>query len=95
MTRTTTPEPDVDEWSCNQCARRLLIRRPPEFEKVVLESGDEWAAHIGGSGGLEVSAMTASPAGGGAESGALPRQDRAWLAAHGINWEHPADPLDH
>ena len=85
MTRTDTPEQGVDVWSCNQCTRRLLIRRPPDFEKIVLERGDESAAHVGSTGGLRLGAMTVNPA----QRRRLPAQDREWLAEHGIGWEHP------
>jgi hypothetical protein len=85
MTRTAAPAPGVEEWSCTQCARRLRIRRPPEFEKIVLAPGDESAAHLGGTGGLQLTPVTASPA----SAGRLAAQDRDWLAAHGINWEPP------
>jgi hypothetical protein len=47
MTRTRTLERGVEEWSCTQCSRRLLFRWPPAFDKIVLDRGDEWAAHIG------------------------------------------------
>src|SRR5580693_9731732 len=53
MTRTRTLAQGVEEWSCAECSRRLLLRRPPKFEKVVLEPGDEWAAHVGATGGLQ------------------------------------------
>jgi hypothetical protein len=82
MTRTRTLERGVEEWSCTQCSRRLRLRRPPAFEKIVLDPGDEWAAHVGGAGGLEVRAAAASPAG----PGDLPAAERRWLAEHGIAW---------
>jgi hypothetical protein len=81
MTLTKSLEPGVDEWSCARCGRRLLIRRPPAFEKLVLERGDEWAAHVGGTGGLQVAAAGAQP-----PSPDLPPQAREWLADHGIEW---------
>ena len=82
MTRTESPEPGVDEWSCTRCSRRLLLRRLPAFEKTVLERGDERAAHVGGTGGLQMAVMETRPA----RSGDLPAQDRGWLGAHGIEW---------
>jgi hypothetical protein len=83
MTRTKTLEHDLEEWSCTGCSRRLLIRRPPAFEKIVLERGDEWAAHVGSTGGLEMAAPEALPA----RPGDLPAHDRGWLAEHGIEWK--------
>ncbi|HEY6312274.1 MAG TPA: hypothetical protein VIY52_15915 [Streptosporangiaceae bacterium] len=82
MTRTKTLAQGVEEWSCTRCARRLLLRRPPQFEKIVLERGDEWAAHVGGTGGLQPAAMNARPA----DSGDLRPGDRTWLSEHGIDW---------
>jgi hypothetical protein len=93
MTRTGTPEPGVEEWTCTTCARRLLLRRPPAFEKIVLERGDERAAHVGGTGGLRVNAAKAMSK----LSRDLAAYDRAWLSAHGMDWgpgvglEHPGD----
>lgn len=81
MTRTKSLEPGVEEWSCTQCDRRLLIRRPPAFEKTVLERGDEWAAHVGGTGGLQPAAVDTQP-----PLLGLSPHARAWLAAHGIEW---------
>jgi hypothetical protein len=83
MTRTRTLEPGAEEWSCTRCSRRLLLRRPPAFEKIVLESGDEWAIHVGGTGGLQPDTMQGHPA----APGDLPAQERSWLAEHGIQWK--------
>ncbi len=82
MTRTRTLEHGVEEWSCTRCSRRLLFRRPPEFEEVVLDRGDESAGHVGGTGGLQMTAMQTRP---GSPGGLLP-QERGWLADHGIEW---------
>ena len=88
MTRTATLEHGAEEWSCTQCTRRLLIRRPPEFEKIVLDRGDEWAAHVGGTGGLRMDPVKTGPA----DPGHLPAQEHDWLAAHGIDWEPDHTP---
>jgi len=82
MTRSGTPEHGVEEWSCAQCGRRLLVRRPPAFERIVLERGDEWAVHVGSTGRMQTTAMGIRPA----QSGGLPAQDRTWLAGHRIEW---------
>ena len=82
MTRTRTLAQGVEEWSCTECSRRLLLRRPPQFEKTVLERGDEWAAHVGGTGGLQPTVMNPHRA----EPGNLRPGDRAWLSEHGIDW---------
>jgi hypothetical protein len=88
MTRTQTPEPGVEEWSCTECGRRLLLRRPPAFEKIVLERGDEWAAHVGSTGGLDM----AAPQTRSGRPADLPARDRGWLAEHGIEWEPDDTP---
>ncbi len=82
MTRTRTLEQGVEEWSCTECSRRLLLRRPPEFEQIVLERGDEWAAHVGGTGGLQAAGIQPRPAGAGGPS----VHEHGWLAEHGIAW---------
>jgi hypothetical protein len=81
MTRTKSLEPGLEEWSCTRCSRRLLIRRPPAFEKTVLQRGDEWAAHVGSTGGLQSAVVDTQP-----PLPDLPPQAREWLAAHGIKW---------
>jgi hypothetical protein len=85
MTRTRTLQRGIEEWSCTQCSRRLLLRRPPAFRKVVLDPGDEWAAHVGGTGSAQVTAGRAVP--GKPGGGELSAADRGWLAAQGIEWE--------
>ena len=85
MTRTQSLEHGAEEWTCACCGRRLLLRRPPAFEKIVLERGDEWAAHIGSSaGGPRAVAADALPG--------LSAQARDWLSAHGIDWEPGGTP---
>jgi hypothetical protein len=86
MTRTRVLERGVEEWSCTRCSRRLLLRRPPAFEKIVLDRGNEWAAHVGATGGLLMGALP-GPGGRG-----LSAQERGWLAAHGIEWEPDDTP---
>jgi hypothetical protein len=57
------------------------MRRPPAFEKIVLERGDEWTTHVGGTGGLQAATANVQPA-----PADLPPQAREWLAEHGIEW---------
>jgi hypothetical protein len=83
MTRIRTLGDGVEEWSCTRCSRRLLFHRPPEFEKIVLEPGDERAAHVGAAGGLQVTMPEPGPP----AAGELPAHDRDWLAEHGIEWD--------
>ena len=86
MTRIRTLRDGVEEWSCTRCGRRLLFRRPPEFEKIVLEPGDERAAHVGAAGGLRVRVAEAGPP----AARQLAAHERDWLAGHGIEWD-PGD----
>jgi hypothetical protein len=88
MTRMATPEQGVEEWACTECSRRLLIHRPPAFEQVVLERGDEWAAHVGSTGGAQAAAMHARPT----DVVSLSDRERGWLADHGITWEPDGNP---
>ena len=67
-------------------ARRLLFRRPPAFEKALLDRGDERAAHAGSTGGLQTTAPIVERD--------LPASDRGWLRAQGIDWG-PEDTPEH
>jgi hypothetical protein len=75
--------PDADEWFCPACGRRFLLRWPPNYEKVVLEQGDDRAVHVGGKGGVSIGVVDVAPALG---------EDawRGWLREHGIDWDGPA-----
>lgn len=44
----------AEEWYCPTCGRRFLLHWPPNYEKIVLEAGDEYAIHSGGKGGLQI-----------------------------------------
>ena len=44
----------ADEWYCPTCGRRLILQWPPNFKVIVLDPGDEYAAHSGGKGGLSI-----------------------------------------
>jgi hypothetical protein len=72
----------TEEWSCTQCARRILLRRPPAFAKIVLDRGDETAGHAGGGSSVTVSLATAP-----ALAAEITDDQRSWLADHGIAWE--------
>lgn len=45
----------AEEWHCPTCGRRFLMHWPPSYKKIVLEPGDEYAAHVGGKGGVRMS----------------------------------------
>jgi hypothetical protein len=44
----------AEEWLCPTCGRRFLMQYPPKYKKIVMEAGDEHAAHSGGKGGLQM-----------------------------------------
>jgi hypothetical protein len=78
-----------DEWSCPVCGRRLVMRPPPHYQKVVLERGDESAIHVGGKGGIEVGGVAATSV----TNDRAAEDERAWrdwLDSIGIDWEGPA-----
>ena len=39
-------------WFCPICGRQILLSYPPEYKKIVLDTGDESAIHSGGKGGI-------------------------------------------
>jgi len=54
----------------------------------VLDRGDQWAAHVGGSGGVHIAAADVTPP----ERTDLRASDREWLAAQGIEWGTEGTP---
>jgi hypothetical protein len=40
----------AEEWYCPTCGRRFLLKWPPAYQKIILEPGDEYAAHSGSKG---------------------------------------------
>ena len=53
----------TEEWYCPTCGRRFLIQWTPNYEKVILEAGDEYAIHTGGKGGLQMQSPQVDPQG--------------------------------
>lgn len=49
----------AEEWYCPTCGRRIMMQWPPNYKKIVLEAGDEYAVHSGGKTGLQVNDFTA------------------------------------
>jgi hypothetical protein len=41
---------DTDELFCPVCGRRILVQWSPDFKKIVLEAGDEYAIHTASKG---------------------------------------------
>ncbi len=50
----------AEEWYCLTCGRRVLMQWPPNYKKIVLEAGDDYAIHAGGKGGLQMGALQVS-----------------------------------
>jgi hypothetical protein len=73
----------AEEWYCPVCGRRMLLRWPPDYEKLVLDHGDDAAVHVGGKGGLRVvgAAVTPEPL------QVTDSADVQWLRDHGIGWD--------
>ena len=73
----------VEEWYCPTCGRRFLMQWPPNYEKVILEVGDEYAVHSGIKGddnlGFNLSKSQVSPAGRPEEEKAMSDELRAAL----------------
>jgi hypothetical protein len=38
-----------------------MMQWPPNYKKIILEAGDEYAVHSGGKGGLQMSELTTKP----------------------------------
>ncbi len=54
MQQEKTHSSGAEEWYCPTCSRRFLIQWEPQFKRIIIESGDEYAAHSGGTGGLQM-----------------------------------------
>jgi hypothetical protein len=103
MIRTGSGESGAEEWVCPTCGRRMLLRWPPHYEKLILDHGDEAAIHVGGKGGLRVGQVAVAPVpvgetppgetspgetpSGEVAVGEVPEADRRWLQANGIDWD--------
>ena len=83
MLPTGSGESGAEEWACPTCGRRMLLRWPPNYEKLVLERGDEAAIHVGGKGGLRVGQIAVAPA----TVGEVPQAEQQWLRDNGIDWD--------
>ena len=46
-----------EEWYCPTCERRLLLTMPPNYRKIILNTGDEFAIHSGSKGGLRMGSI--------------------------------------
>lgn len=73
-------ENGVGEWVCPTCGRRLLVRRTPNFEKVVLAIGNSTANHISIIGDKRVINVAVT------DILYETDTDSDWLAANGMTW---------
>lgn len=90
MIRSGSGESGAEEWVCPTCGRRMLLRWPPHYEKLILEHGDEAAIHVGGKGGLRVGEVAVDPA----SVAEVPLAERQWLRDNGIDWDDNGIDLD-
>lgn len=77
----------ADLWSCPECGRRFVMRWLPDYERVVLEPGDEHVVHVGGTGGVRIGKVEVIA---GVDAEAEQGKWLRWLDNHGIQWEGPA-----
>ncbi|MDP4503220.1 hypothetical protein [Nonomuraea turcica] len=85
MVYTRAIDPETNEWSCPSCGRRLLIRWPPHFERLVLEPGDDTAIHTGTQGDITIDLLSAAPAP--EITPDAEARDQHWLRDNGIDWD--------
>jgi hypothetical protein len=83
MILTSSAESGAEEWVCPDCGRRMLLRWPPNYEKLVLEHGDDTAIHVGEKGGLRVGQVMVAPA----SAADVPAAERQWLHDIGVDWD--------
>jgi hypothetical protein len=50
----------AEEWYCPECGRRFVIQWPPKYKRIVLNAGDDYAAHRGDKGGLKIGNVQAA-----------------------------------
>jgi hypothetical protein len=76
-------ESGAEEWVCPDCGRRVLLRWPPDFERLIVEHGDDRAVHVGGKGGVQMGGTEVSPS----RASDLSSEARQWLSTNGIDWD--------
>ena len=73
----------AEEWACPDCGRRVLLRWLPDFERLILEYGDDRAVHVGAKGGVRMTGVEVNPS----PSSDLSSEARQWLSNNGIDWD--------
>lgn len=51
----------AEEWYCPTCGRRFLMQWPPQYKRIILDTGDENVVHTGGKRGLQIGLAHATP----------------------------------
>ena len=87
MSPTGRSHPLGEEWACPTCGRRVLLRWPPDYSKVVLDPGDETVIHVSGSAGLLFSPAEDTTAYRAEDPPEVLPADRQWLRDNGIDWD--------
>jgi hypothetical protein len=77
----------AEEWLCRECGRHFVIRWPPNYDRLVLDPGDESATHFGRKGDAVIRHIQVSPASN--EPPAAPDEDAwlRWLRENGMDWD--------
>ncbi len=53
MVLETTHPSGAEGWYCPLCGRRMLIKWEPQFQRIILEAGDDHAIHSASKGTLQ------------------------------------------
>ena len=51
----------AEEWYCPICGRRMLINWQPQFKKIILKTGDDYAMHSATKGLLPIGPLRVTP----------------------------------
>jgi len=51
----------AEEWYCPTCGRRFIVQWAPEYQKAILELGDESVIHNTGKGAMIISQKQSDP----------------------------------
>ena len=76
-------ESGAEEWACPDCGRRVLLRWRPDFERLILEYGDDRAVHVGAKGSVRMTGLEVNPS----PSPDVSSEVRQWLSDNGIEWD--------
>ncbi len=84
----------AQEWYCPTCGRRFVMQWTPKHKRIILNGGDEYAAHSGGTGGLKVGGVEIQTS----ERGAAPTEEdlpldhwKSWLDSDDASKWWPED----